>query len=279
MRDLRSFAVGSAIVLLVFTTYGPVPEGEASTACFSTHTFGTGVTGFDFCISNHGNIVQFACPEGDEHIRVKHVLLGGNPLFRPREGYILCASGGPYFDIGFGESGWQAPVITQPNGPNTFPLTICRTTTDGNWTLCQQGHSRNTTEKELRFQMKLTNNTGSTQSATLERYFDGDLDGGGEEDIYDRSGNSVWGRDRSSDNHNGMMLTTLSYQARVTTAVEPFPGTNTTCGAAATSVPTIPDGDFIGKLGFQFFGPATTNLLGSFGPGKSKTVTIQYQCK
>jgi hypothetical protein len=75
-----------------------------------------------------------------------------------------------------------------------------------------------------------------------------------------------------------MMLTTLSYNAHIQTSVEPFPGTNTTCGAAATSVPTA-DGDYIGKLGFDFIGPANNTLLGSFPAGGSKTVTVQYQCK
>jgi hypothetical protein len=199
MKSRGALAVRLASLLLGLATYGPVPEVEAATGCFSTHTFGAGLTRLDFCISNHGNIVQFACPETEEHIRVKHMLLNGQPVYQPREGYILCGGGNAYYDVGFGESGWGAPAITQPNGPNTFPLTICRTTTDGNWTLCQQGHTRNTAEKELKFSMKLTNNTNSPQVATPERYFDGDFDGDAAEDIYDRTGNSVWGRDWSSD--------------------------------------------------------------------------------
>jgi hypothetical protein len=53
------------------------------------------------------------------------------------------------------ESGFGAAIINQPNGANTFPLTITPDTTDGFFRL-QQTFSRDAAEKDVTITMKLT---------------------------------------------------------------------------------------------------------------------------
>lgn len=76
------------------------------------------------CITENGNVVGLEGPPGYAQV------LGV-------EGYGVCDSGS-YFDLGAWNSGnWGQSVITQPKGPNTFPLTITRPTLDGKYTLTQ----------------------------------------------------------------------------------------------------------------------------------------------
>lgn len=71
-----------------------------------------------WCVTENGAVEQFVIP-------------GGSNLIS-REGYAVCASYGEYWVLGEEDSGnWQSSVISQPNGPNSLPLTISRTSTDG----------------------------------------------------------------------------------------------------------------------------------------------------
>lgn len=98
----------------------------SSTVCQTTYTTSNGAK-VQFCITENGNVINFEGPPGWK-------------LINQSEGYGLCAdSGASYYDIGDGgESGnWNPSMITQPHGPNTFPLTIARQTTDGQFSLTQ----------------------------------------------------------------------------------------------------------------------------------------------
>jgi len=87
-----------------------------------------------------------------------------------------------YHDCGiYGDSGWRASTLTQPNGLNTFPLTIKRTTSDGIWTLTQ-AFSRSTTAPSVKIATALRNNSAVGKWAYFERF--ADIDGGG---IYNSS--------------------------------------------------------------------------------------------
>src|SRR5262245_28298059 len=123
---------------------------QASTTCDNQLTFGTGPNRITICVSDHGNLVGFESPGSREHIRVETI----------GEGYVVCSDDLPPFfsayDAGFDESGWGAPTKNQPRGPNTFPLTIIRTTADGSFKL-KQTFDWDPTLKEVIISMTLTN--------------------------------------------------------------------------------------------------------------------------
>jgi len=145
----------------------------AATDCFATFTSGSGATAFNFCVTQNGNILSLESPAGAEHIRVGVFM----------EGYTICdhTLGLRYWDLGaFSPNGdFQAPIIVQPNGPNTFPLTITRTTWDFIYTL-KQTFSRNVQDRSVLVTMALTNNditfTGN-RSVSFWRAADFDMDG------------------------------------------------------------------------------------------------------
>jgi hypothetical protein len=160
------------------------PFNAATTACQSTYSSGIGLTFMQFCVTENGNITNFVAPSGFSQ------------LF-PGEGYGICdatSSFVAYYDEAiYGDSGnWLTSVITQPGGPNTFPLTITRTTSDGVWTLTQS-FTRNTTERLVKVVQSLKNNTAITRSAYFTRYADVDADGSAGNDYFDNSTFSVWG--------------------------------------------------------------------------------------
>src|SRR5690348_4566906 len=117
----RSVALSVMLVLVlgagVLATQVPggvhVITPRAST-CFSATSTGAGATLFNECLSKDGNIVLYESPAGRSH------------MTSLQEGYVLCAGGdqASYYDAGTSESGWGPATTTQPNGPNTFPLTI-----------------------------------------------------------------------------------------------------------------------------------------------------------
>jgi hypothetical protein len=145
----------------------------AATDCFATFTSGAGATAFNFCITANGNVLSLQSPAGVDHIRGVNLM----------EGYTICdhTLGGRYWDLGaYSPNGdFLTPAIVEPNGPNTFPLTITRTTWDGLYTL-KQTYSRSVADKSVLVTMALTNNditfTGS-RSVSVWRGADFDVDG------------------------------------------------------------------------------------------------------
>ncbi len=140
------------------------------TAASAPTNFGSGAKTMNICISSHGNVVKFEAPAGFEQI-------GQANLFR--DGYAICTGSPPanfYYDVGASEAGFGVPVIDQPKGANTLPLTITRDTTDGIWRLSQK-FSRDTKEKDLLIVMTLTNLSATNQPVVrLQRAFEGDAD-------------------------------------------------------------------------------------------------------
>lgn len=106
--------------------------------CQSTFTSGSGHSLVKFCVTANGNIAEFAAAEAP-----------GYPVavISGEEGYMVGVDGQCYFDSGVADSGnWAPSVIIQPHGPNTFPLSIQRSSSDGLFTLTQtfkwlSGHS------------------------------------------------------------------------------------------------------------------------------------------
>jgi hypothetical protein len=238
----------------------PADLSTNSVAQFSCHTLGSGET---VCFSDHGNVSRFTSPGGFEHIALGFI----------GEGYALCSSTAIHgYDAGAMEGGFGRPTIVQPKGPNTFPLTITRDTTDGFFRL-QQVFSRDTAEKDVTITMKLTNLTGSTVSGVqVVRYFDGDIDNGAGGDRYAQTTDSVWGWEDTGG--HGLMLTALTLGTEHFMAAEPFASWNPASGGVAThcdiggiTTPTAP-GDYVGAVIYS---------IDSILPGKSKTVKVLYR--
>ncbi len=159
MRTMTSFAAALALGL-AFVVAGEV---TASSACFATLASGAGATALTVCLSDHGNIVKWTSPAGVEHST-------------KNDGYVLCSlgAGAPVvhgWDAGFIEDGFGPSIIDQPNGANTLPLVITRTTDDGVFQL-EQRFTRDATEKDLTIAMTVTNVGRTTRNRVqLGRYF------------------------------------------------------------------------------------------------------------
>ena len=244
-------------------TQAAVPA--ATTDCFATLTSGTGATAFNFCVTQNGNVLSLESPAGAEHIRVGVLM----------EGYTICdhTLGLRYWDLGaYSPNGtFLTPIVLEPNGPNTLPLTITRTTWDSIYTL-KQVFSRNVADRSVIVTMSLSNNditfTGS-RSVSLWRSTDFDVDGntsnwGGASKDSAFAWNNVAGL--SPGGHGGA-LTTQSLAIPHTAGV-------TTFGTGDPACPTFGDSgwprvdDVVAWVGHDF----------SFtGLHQTKTVTVRLR--
>lgn len=95
-----------------------------STACQSTFRVGASGTSLSFCVTDTGNISAMGM---------------GTVGVYGTDGYGICSASGNYYDLGdYGHSdNWQPAFITQPKGPDTFPLAISRFTADNNFEVIQ----------------------------------------------------------------------------------------------------------------------------------------------
>ncbi|MBI3475820.1 MAG: hypothetical protein HY010_08810 [Acidobacteria bacterium] len=157
------------VTLLALMALTSLASAQATTVCQSTFTAGAGLFDFKFCVTGNGNISQYATPSAIEHIGTGS------------EGYGICdvASGVEYADYAGGGAtfNWLNSVVTQPNGPNTFPLTVFRTTSDGLWQI-RQTFTRDVPSRAVKIQMELINQTAVSKSAYLVRFADVDVEGG-----------------------------------------------------------------------------------------------------
>jgi hypothetical protein len=114
--------VGLTVVLLLICASG----WAATTQCVST--FSSIQADVKWCVTQNGNIAFLGLASN-----------GGGDMFEGNEGYMIQDTFACYADNGQSDTGnWQASIVTEPNGPNTFPLTIARTTTDNRYTLTQK---------------------------------------------------------------------------------------------------------------------------------------------
>jgi hypothetical protein len=160
--------------------------GPLSTiACQSTFTSGNGNSYLKFCVTQNGNIATLESPSSF------------NQFYGGAEGYGICNTTpeiNGYSDWGrYGDTGnWADPTITQPNGPDTFPLTITRTTADGVWTL-KQVFSRDTKTPAAKITMTLRNNSLIDRATRFVRFADIDADGVSGGNVFDADLSSSWG--------------------------------------------------------------------------------------
>ena len=231
------------------------PEGTG--VCQSTFTSGNVLSYMMFCTTQNGNVAQFESPSTF------------NQLHQGGEGYGVCdATNGSvgYYDWGvYGDSGWQGASITQPNGPNTFPLTITRTTADGIWTL-KQAFTRNPATPAVKVTMTLTNNSAVTREVYLSRFADVDADGQSV-NWFDATGTSAYGKYVF-----GLIMRNLTIDGMVLGGYVVPAGTTNPCNL--TLVNGAPyKGNAAALLLWHFH----TGNGGLIAPGKSKTAAFEYR--
>jgi len=227
---------------------------QGTDTCQSTFSSGNGVSYMQFCTTQNGNISTFQSPSQ-------------NQLYHGAEGYGLCdATNGNvgYYDWGiYGDSeNWQDATITQPNGPNTFPLTITRTSSDGTWTL-KQVFTRNTTIPSLKITMTLKNNSGVTRQVYLERFADIDADGTSGSNRFDADQFGAWGH-----LDHGLMM-------RATTDVAISGGGIVAAGSMDPCHPTFKIIPYTGDGAVMYEWPFTAGK--AIAPQASRTAIFEYR--
>jgi hypothetical protein len=255
--------------------------------CFTLLSSGAGPTLMTVCISQHGNLSKFESPAGFDQIGLGNLW---------RDGYSICTGNLPDFpnvpegyDAGANEAGFGAAVIVQPNGPNTLPLTITRTTTDGVYEL-KQSYAQDTTKRDIVITMKITRRSNADCGANgcppvrLARYFEGDVDNNQSANArFAQDTDSVWEWINVPGNH-GFVLDNLQsagsgYATTVHTAADFDPngsGFQTAKGcivfAGQVTTPTDPSvtnaADLHGRVIY---------IWGNIALNKSKTVKVSYR--
>jgi hypothetical protein len=187
------------------------------------------------------------------------------------EGYAACSSYDPSnlaplpvaYDAAYFESDWGASTITQPNGLNTFPLTITRVSTGGLRLI--QNFARDTTEWDLTVAMTITNMSGSTRyNVRLDRYLDADASNT-TSNVYGRAADSFYSY---VDGGHGVLVSDMTKTIPHAPAVHTY-GTwvRNTCNQASIATPTV-YGDYVGRISY---------LFGTMANGTSKAVKINLR--
>jgi hypothetical protein len=231
---------------------------------------GSGANFLGVKISDHGNLLSFESPQGQENV------------FSDAEGYAVCSDNDfsertvNGHDTGSIETGFGTPTFSQPNGTGTFPLTVTRKTTDGKFQLTQVWNKPDATEKDVTVAMTLKNISGATSNGVaLSRSGDFDV-GTSSLDQGATTADSTWQWDdvgSSADSSQvGTMLTALTFGTAHLSRAESRSdwvatgGTRTGCFARNLATPTS----------VQDLAMRVTYELGFFTAGQSKTVKFEY---
>jgi hypothetical protein len=276
-------ALGAAVLAPLSGAGRTAAQEPLSTSPYSCHNSGSGASAFNVCVSAHGNLVKFETPAGAHHIGIGNVF---------KDGYAICTGSLPTipnvshgYDTGGIEAGFGAATIVQPNGPNTFPLSIVRQTTNGIFELTQK-FTRDTTEQDWTISMTLTNlSSGPQEAVKLQRAFEGDVDNNTlTNSFFGRTLNSVfeWVDQPSPGSPaagRGLMLTALTRSQSIATAVNTLNdynpnGTGYDTGngcivfAGGVGTPSSGGANLVGRVVYG---------LGTINAGKSKTVKVAYR--
>jgi len=231
-------------------------------------TNGSGANFLGVKVTDHGNLLSFESPAGNEAAI-------GNGI--AREGYSLCSLDGNTvhgYDQGNVELGFGTPTFAQPNGAGTFPLTVTRNTTDGKLQLKQVWAKPDAIEKDVTVTMTVKNISSSTINGVR-------LGRGGDFDI----GNSTFDRGALTDdsafqwddrisgpdttNSFGMQLTALTFATPHGPDIDSraqWSDRGQRCDDF-TQVTPVTDSDLAMRV---FYG------LGNLTAGQSKSVKFEY---
>lgn len=238
------------------------PEGGCD-QCFES---GAGANYMKVCVSGDGTLEEFQSPVGYQQLAVADNL----------EGYALCSGiGASYkvhgYDAGLDEAGFGPATLIQPGGPGTFPLSIVRETSDGLFQVTQ-AYTRDTAEKDFTVTMAVKNlsPTVTASSVRLTRYFNGDIDNLGTDDLFDRTLDTVWGTQGPAGHGLGLYARSgIAHTLRIEDAIlwDPQGGGGAETCVVAGVTPAGPD-DYAGRL---------TYTLGTIAPGASKSAVFVYR--
>jgi hypothetical protein len=259
--DLYKDASGSKKDAAVATT-------SSTTTPKATFASGSGANFLGVKVSDHGNLMSFESPQGQEQV------------FDGQEGYAICNSAGAAFahDTGSVEARFGPATFSQPTA-GAFPLTVTRKTTDGKIKLTQVWNKPDPVEKDVTVSMTVTNLTSSPLfGLVLARSGDFDV-GNSANDQGARTGDSAWqwdDRDSTTDTTpGGLMLTALTPGTQHIPQIEAH---STWVGTGGDDVPQreqcaggIPTPTSTGDLATRMIYD-----LGDFNGGQSKTVKFEY---
>jgi hypothetical protein len=261
---MRKACLLIAFALLAVAAFGqslnqePAAAATESTfSCFATFSTGAGPTLFKWCVTQNGNVVSLESPAGVEHIYEGSIT----------EGFGVCdlLTKVEYYDYAqIGAVGFGMPIVTQPNGANTLPLTITRRTEDGLWTLVQS-YAHIPAERILRVTMRLENNAGFVKRAYLARFVDIDANsanGGDFQNWFDATLDTIsaWNAGKF-----GADLHTVNPEIEHYTGLFFFNTFLHPCEKPVTMVPVF--GDYAGYVTHEL----------SVSPHRSKTITVEYR--
>lgn len=233
--------------------------------CRINFSNGTGEQKLKFCITNHGNIAFLEAPQGKQNIST----------FNIREGYII-GNGTAAFGSDVGNDtnsfGFGAPTISQPNGANTFPLTIRRT---AGCLELEQTFARDIAEKDITIAMTLKNICGEPlNDVRVARYFNGDIGGDANgDDFFDRSDVSIWARD--ADGRNALTLSALSH--RPAAQMFPFHATTVQVCCLSSTFGSLDESSTATPTAAGQYDAKVTTHLGTLNPGASRTAKFVYR--
>jgi hypothetical protein len=220
---------------------------------------GSGVNFLGVKVSDHGNLLSFESPQGQEAV------------FDGREGYAVCTSRAATVhghDTGSAEAGFGAPTFSQPNGRGKFPLTVTRRTTDGN--------KPDATEKDVTVTMTLKNlSNAPIFGVFLSR--SGDFDIGFSGDQGASTDDSAWqwvdgSRTTTDLTSGGVMLTALTFGTNHGAFIE-----SSSDWVGGTREGCLRGGQLPTPTSVQDLAMRVIYNLGDFNAGQSKTVKFEYR--
>jgi hypothetical protein len=232
----------------------------------ATFASGSGTNFFGVKVSDHGNLMSFESPQGQE------------ATFSGQEGYAVCSgtNGGTVHghDTGAVEAGFGAPTFSQPTA-GKFPLTVTQKTTDGKFQLKQVWSKPDPVEKDVTITMTLKNLSSSTINGVyVTRSGDFDI-GASSSDQGAGTADSAWqwddrARATTEPPSGGVMLTALTSATNHGVFVESrsnwVDATRETCVHGSLTTPTT-----VQDLALR----GIYSLL-DFNAGQSKTVKFEY---
>jgi hypothetical protein len=258
-RTLSAFALVGVLALATTASaqlrFGsgnaPGPDSGDLTYCFSS---GGGLTLFNWCISENGNITHFETPAGQ------------NQVPDTAEGYAVCSSTGVNGEdeIGYVPVPFQAPVVVSGCTGGSLPCVISRDTTDNVFRVAQK-FTQNTKEKEIDIDMTVTNLSITSQSAVVLTRLTGiATNNSWGNQIGDTSLRSAWAR--GSPSGDSLVLRTDTFTMPATTEI--VGGYSNGCtNPFVEGTPTAP-GTFAAEDDYQ---------IGTLGSLRGKTVRYQLR--
>ncbi len=215
----------------------------------STCSYPFGAGNLVWCVSSNANLTKLVSPAGNQILPSS---------IASNEGYVLCSPTGSYYSLGAAEFGFGGATLVSLT---SSAITISRTTTDGQFTLLQK-ISRDTNERDITIQMKLTNNGSAKAGVKLARFAEVGVDNDGGDDRYDASVDSLWAREAHA----------FSASPRLGIAHSIWIGDLALSDCSPRLVPPVPGGP--GRVYFS-----NRFDIGNMSAGQSKTMYLAYRAQ